>query len=57
MTGLFEVMSVAIRELDKDDVEPQYMAKVAKIAMTELVSTKVQCDCDQFSKPRMHFRF
>ncbi|KZV15223.1 protein SHOOT GRAVITROPISM 6, partial [Dorcoceras hygrometricum] len=40
MAGLFQVMSVAIRELDKDDVDPQLMAKLAKIPMTELVSTK-----------------
>ncbi|KAK4392143.1 protein SHOOT GRAVITROPISM 6 [Sesamum angolense] len=40
MAGLFQVMSVAIRALDKDDVDPQYMAKLAKIAAAEIISTK-----------------
>ncbi|KAL8508732.1 hypothetical protein ACS0TY_016088 [Phlomoides rotata] len=40
MAGLFQVISVAIRVLDKDDVDPQYMAKLAKIAASEIISTK-----------------
>ncbi|GER36839.1 ARM repeat superfamily protein [Striga asiatica] len=40
IAGLFQVMSVAIRALDKDDVDPQYMAKLAKIAVAEIISTK-----------------
>ncbi|KAI3447537.1 hypothetical protein Pfo_004202 [Paulownia fortunei] len=40
IAGLFQVMSVAIRSLDKDDVDPQYMAKLAKIAAAEIISTK-----------------
>lgn len=35
-------MSVAIRALDKDDVDPQYMAKLAKVASAEIISTKVR---------------
>ncbi|KAL0336932.1 UNVERIFIED_CONTAM: protein SHOOT GRAVITROPISM 6 [Sesamum calycinum] len=38
MAGLFQVMSVAIRALDKNDVDPQYMAKLAKIAAAEIIS-------------------
>ncbi|KAL6496288.1 Protein SHOOT GRAVITROPISM 6 [Orobanche gracilis] len=40
IAGLFQVMSVAIRVLDKDDVDPQCMAKLAKIASAEIISTK-----------------
>ncbi|KAL3623358.1 Protein SHOOT GRAVITROPISM 6 [Castilleja foliolosa] len=40
IAGLFQVMSVAIRALDKDDVDPHYMAKLAKIAAAEIISTK-----------------
>ncbi|KAL9150059.1 hypothetical protein ABFS82_12G145000 [Erythranthe guttata] len=40
IAGLFQVMSVAIRALDKDDVDPHYMAKLAKIAASEIISTK-----------------
>lgn len=41
-------MSVAIRALDKDDVDPQFMTKLAKIAGAEIISTKVQYDGDCF---------
>ncbi|KAL6585414.1 Protein SHOOT GRAVITROPISM 6 [Orobanche minor] len=40
IAGLFQVMSVAIRVLGKDDVDPQCMAKLAKIAAAEVISTK-----------------
>ncbi|CAA3013297.1 SHOOT GRAVITROPISM 6 isoform X1 [Olea europaea subsp. europaea] len=40
IAGLFQVMSEAIRALDKDDVDPPYMAKLAKIATAEIISTK-----------------
>ncbi|PIN14746.1 hypothetical protein CDL12_12622 [Handroanthus impetiginosus] len=40
IAGLFQVMSVAIRALGKDDVDPQYMAKLARIAAAEIISTK-----------------
>lgn len=38
--GLFQVMSVAIRALDKVDVDPPYMAKLAKIATAEMITSK-----------------
>lgn len=41
IAGLFQVMSVAIRALDKADVDPQYLAKFAKVASAEIISTKV----------------
>lgn len=34
-------MSVAIQALDKGDVDPNYLAKLAKIATSEVISTKV----------------
>ncbi|KAI3465754.1 hypothetical protein Pfo_022417 [Paulownia fortunei] len=40
IVGLFHVMSVAIRALGKDDADPQYMAKLAKIAAMDIISTK-----------------
>ncbi|KAL8545660.1 hypothetical protein ACS0TY_005697 [Phlomoides rotata] len=40
MTGLFQVIYVAIQVLDKDDVDPQYMEKLAKIVASEIISTK-----------------
>ncbi|XP_051152364.1 protein SHOOT GRAVITROPISM 6 isoform X3 [Andrographis paniculata] len=40
IAGLFQVMAVAIRALDKDDVDPQFMTKLAKIATAEIISTK-----------------
>ncbi|KAG6412080.1 hypothetical protein SASPL_124746 [Salvia splendens] len=40
IAGLFQVMSVAIRALNKADVDPQYMAKFAKVASAEIISTK-----------------
>ncbi|XP_071910613.1 protein SHOOT GRAVITROPISM 6 isoform X7 [Coffea arabica] len=38
--GLFQVMSVAIRALDKRDVDPPYMTKLAKIATAEMITSK-----------------
>nr|XP_009768809.1 PREDICTED: protein SHOOT GRAVITROPISM 6 [Nicotiana sylvestris] len=40
IAGLFQVMSVAIQALDKGDVDPNYLAKLAKIATSEVISTK-----------------
>ncbi|KAG6401560.1 hypothetical protein SASPL_138420 [Salvia splendens] len=40
IAGLFRVMSVAIRALDKADVDPLYLAKFAKVASAEIISTK-----------------
>lgn len=38
--GLFQVMSASIRALDKQQIDPPYMLKLAKIATAELISTK-----------------
>ncbi|MCD7468895.1 Protein SHOOT GRAVITROPISM 6, partial [Datura stramonium] len=40
IAGLFQVMSVAIQSLDKGDVDHNYLAKLAKIATSEVISTK-----------------
>ncbi|KAJ8532794.1 hypothetical protein K7X08_015683 [Anisodus acutangulus] len=40
IAGLFQVMSVAIQALDKGDVDPNYLGKLAKIATSEVISTK-----------------
>ncbi|KAL3532002.1 hypothetical protein ACH5RR_005523 [Cinchona calisaya] len=40
ITGLFQVMSVAIRALNVRDVDPAYMTKLAKIATAELITSK-----------------
>lgn len=40
MAGVFQVMAVAIRRLDKDAADPADMAKLAKIATAEMISSK-----------------
>ncbi|CAL5387693.1 unnamed protein product [Camellia sinensis] len=40
MAGVFQVMAVAIRALDKEDADPPDMAKLAKIATAEMISSK-----------------
>ncbi|XP_058207900.1 protein SHOOT GRAVITROPISM 6 isoform X3 [Rhododendron vialii] len=40
MAGVFQVMAVAIRALDKRDADPPDMAKLAKIAIAEMISSK-----------------
>ncbi|KAL3358257.1 hypothetical protein AABB24_015415 [Solanum stoloniferum] len=40
IAGLFQVISVAIQALDKGDVDHNYLAKLAKIATSEVISTK-----------------
>ena len=41
MSGLFQVMASAVRALEKRDVDPPFMAKLAKIATAEMISSKV----------------
>lgn len=41
MAGVFQIMAVAIRALDKRDADPPDMAKLAKIATAEMISSKV----------------
>ncbi|RVW47967.1 Protein SHOOT GRAVITROPISM 6 [Vitis vinifera] len=40
MSGLFQVMASAVRALEKRDVDPPFMAKLAKIATAEMISSK-----------------
>ncbi|KAA8518672.1 hypothetical protein F0562_016146 [Nyssa sinensis] len=40
MAGVFQVMAVSVRALDKKDVDPPFMAKLAKIATAEMISSK-----------------
>ncbi|TQE07856.1 hypothetical protein C1H46_006505 [Malus baccata] len=40
MAGVFQVMAYGVRALDKDDVDPPFMAKLAKIATAEIISSK-----------------
>ncbi|GMH09863.1 hypothetical protein Nepgr_011704 [Nepenthes gracilis] len=40
MAGLFHVMAFGVRALDKDDVDSSFMAKLAKIATAEMISSK-----------------
>lgn len=41
MAGAFLVMSFGVRALDKEDVDPAFMSKLAKISTTEIISSKV----------------
>ncbi|KDP29202.1 hypothetical protein JCGZ_16591 [Jatropha curcas] len=40
LAGVFEVMAMGVRALAKQDVDPAYMAKLAKIATAEMISSK-----------------
>ncbi|XP_019054507.1 PREDICTED: protein SHOOT GRAVITROPISM 6 isoform X2 [Nelumbo nucifera] len=40
MAGVFQVMAFAVRALDKKDVDPPFVAKLAKIATAEMISSK-----------------
>lgn len=40
MAGAFLVMSFGVRALDKEDVDPAFMSKLAKISTTEIISSK-----------------
>ncbi|PSS32866.1 Protein SHOOT GRAVITROPISM like [Actinidia chinensis var. chinensis] len=42
MAGVFHVMAIAISALDKREADPPDMAKLAKIATAEMISSKVQ---------------
>ncbi|KAK6126237.1 hypothetical protein DH2020_040009 [Rehmannia glutinosa] len=55
IAGLFQVMSVAIRALGKDDVDPHYMAKLAKIAAAEIISTKESRGDAAYLMPHLYF--
>ncbi|XP_024020964.1 protein SHOOT GRAVITROPISM 6 [Morus notabilis] len=40
MAGVFQVMAFGARVLDKKDLDPSFMAKLAKIATAEMISSK-----------------
>ncbi|XP_024022984.1 protein SHOOT GRAVITROPISM 6 [Morus notabilis] len=40
MAGVFQVMAFGVRALDKKDLDPSFMAKLAKIATAEMISSK-----------------
>ncbi|KAF3441780.1 hypothetical protein FNV43_RR15695 [Rhamnella rubrinervis] len=40
MAGVFQVMACAVQALDKKDVDPPFMSKLAKIATAEIISSK-----------------
>ncbi|XP_022143882.1 protein SHOOT GRAVITROPISM 6 [Momordica charantia] len=40
MAGAFLVMSFGVRALEKEDVDPAFMSKLAKISTTEIISSK-----------------
>ncbi|KAL6286431.1 hypothetical protein ACE6H2_010821 [Prunus campanulata] len=40
MAGVFQVMAYGVRALDKDEVDPLFMSKIAKIATAEIISSK-----------------
>ncbi|WOH06122.1 hypothetical protein DCAR_0625545 [Daucus carota subsp. sativus] len=40
ISGVYQVMSFAIRALNKDDVDPSYMTRIAKLVTSELISSK-----------------
>lgn len=41
MAGVFLVMAGAVRAMDPKDVDSTYMAKLAKIATSEIITSKV----------------
>ncbi|XP_034223743.1 protein SHOOT GRAVITROPISM 6 isoform X1 [Prunus dulcis] len=40
MAGVFQVMAYGVRALDNDEVDPLFMSKIAKLATTEIISSK-----------------
>ncbi|KAK8588730.1 hypothetical protein V6N12_023151 [Hibiscus sabdariffa] len=40
MAGVFQVMAFGVRALDKKDIDASYIAKLAKIATAEIISSK-----------------
>ncbi len=49
MAGIFQVMAVGVRALDKKDLDPSFMAKLAKIATAEMISSKVKRKWNELS--------
>ncbi|PQM40427.1 protein SHOOT GRAVITROPISM 6 isoform X2 [Prunus yedoensis var. nudiflora] len=43
MAGVFQVMAYRVRALDKDEVDPLFMSKIANIATADIISSNVPC--------------
>lgn len=41
MAGVFQVMAFAVSAMDKRDADPPLMSKLAKIATSEMITSKV----------------
>lgn len=41
LTGVFLVMANAVRVMDQKDTDPTYLSKLAKIATSEIITSKV----------------
>lgn len=41
MAGVFLAMACAVRAMDRKDVDPAYMTKLAKMATAEMITSKV----------------
>lgn len=41
MAGVFQVMAFAVSAMDKRDADPHLMSKLAKIATSEMITSKV----------------
>lgn len=41
MAGVFQVMAFSVQALDTRDIDKGFMAKLAKIATAEIISSKV----------------
>ncbi|EXC25623.1 Transcriptional regulator ATRX [Morus notabilis] len=48
MAGVFQVMALGVRALDKKDLDPSFKAKLAKIATAEMISSKVKPKRNEF---------
>ncbi|XP_074355121.1 protein SHOOT GRAVITROPISM 6 isoform X2 [Apium graveolens] len=40
ISGVYQVMSFAIRALEQDDVDPSYLTRIAKLVTSEIISSK-----------------
>lgn len=41
MAGVFDVMACAVRSMDREDVDPAFMDRLAKMVTAEMVTSKV----------------
>lgn len=44
MAGVFQVMAFAVQAIEKNDLEPSLMSKLAKFATSEMITSKVCCE-------------